>query len=70
MTQRTITTVEDLNALPVGTAVFSYTVFLKVQSAHGLPVWGCVGSRDIYGPSDILHDDCASSATVIWEPEQ
>lgn len=67
----TVRTVEELDALPVGSVVLSYTVFLKVKSGLGREVWGCVGTSDIIPADEILvydEDAGAYSVTVLRTP--
>lgn len=63
--QRPIKTVEELDALPIGSAVLSSNnVYLKTLSAWGAAVWGCVGDWNITEPAHILGTD----AVVLHEP--
>lgn len=57
----TITTVEELDALPEGSVVLGWayngsTPYLRCLSAHGRLVWGCVGQRDLFKSADMLAD--------------
>lgn len=65
---RQVSSVEELDALPEGTvalgwAVGGRTVYLRVMSARGSLVWGCVGSNACYASDGLLKED--AEATVL-----
>lgn len=56
----TITTVEELDALPVGSVAIGWafdghTPYLRSVSARGRTVWGCVGTQMVYESADLLN---------------
>lgn len=68
---RTITTVEELDALPRDSVVLGFglgerTPYLRAVSARGIITWGCVGSTDCHDSAHLLLDNTA--ATVLYEP--
>lgn len=57
----TITTVEGLDALPVGSVAMGWafngsTPYLRCLTMHGRLVWGCVGQSDLFTSADLLKD--------------
>lgn len=55
----TITTVEGLDALPVGSVAIGWsfdggTPYLRCLSMRGQLVWGCVGQADLFKSADLL----------------
>lgn len=68
---RTITTAEELDALPRDSVVLGFglgerTPYLRAVSARGIITWGCVGSTDCHDSAHLLLDGV--EVTVLFEP--
>lgn len=69
----TITTVEELDALPVGAVVLGWAVigstpYLRCRTARGRLAWGCVGEEAIYESANLLQGD-TTARVIHWGTE-